>query len=170
MERTMHDHTDALMAARGGLPQDELLCDLADLFKIFGDTTRMKILFALFEKEKDLALPKTQVDMHVRINGGVAELELTAKQYVRFLQIHSQTNPMPFSDNFFDLLPGETKRVLFPVPEGVTADRLQNDLTLFSAGDVVPRASRLSDWWTRARVALRPLSIGNYIYYQRIPK
>ena len=51
MERTMHDHTDALMTARGGLPQDELLCDLADLFKIFGDTTRMKILFALFEAE-----------------------------------------------------------------------------------------------------------------------
>ena len=49
MKKTMHDHTDALMAARGGLPQDELLCDLADLFKIFGDTTRMKILFSLFE-------------------------------------------------------------------------------------------------------------------------
>ena len=33
------------------LPTDELLCDLADLFKVFGDTTRMKILFSLFESE-----------------------------------------------------------------------------------------------------------------------
>lgn len=33
------------------LPNDELLCDLADLFKIFGDTTRMRILFSLFESE-----------------------------------------------------------------------------------------------------------------------
>lgn len=30
---------------------DELICDLADLFKIFGDTTRMRILYALQEGE-----------------------------------------------------------------------------------------------------------------------
>ena len=33
------------------MPSDETLCDLADLFKIFGDTTRMRILFSLFESE-----------------------------------------------------------------------------------------------------------------------
>ena len=152
------------LRAKGNLKRAVFVAELFD-----GETLLARRT-ALFAPEKDLVLPKTQVDMHVRVNGGVAELTLTAKQYARFLQLHSKTNPMPFSDNFFDLLPGETKRVLFPVPEGMTADRLQNDLTLFSAGDVVPRASRLSDWWTRARVALRPLSIGNYIYYQRIPK
>ena len=31
------------------LPEDELLYDLADLFKVFADTTRIKILFALME-------------------------------------------------------------------------------------------------------------------------
>ena len=33
------------------MPSDELLCDLSDLFKVFGDTTRIKILYALFESE-----------------------------------------------------------------------------------------------------------------------
>jgi len=28
---------------------DEALCDLADLFKIFGDTTRMRILYTLMQ-------------------------------------------------------------------------------------------------------------------------
>lgn len=32
-------------------PQDEYLYDLADLFKVFGDSTRIKILYALFESE-----------------------------------------------------------------------------------------------------------------------
>ena len=32
-------------------PQDEYLYDLAELFKVFGDTTRFKILYALFESE-----------------------------------------------------------------------------------------------------------------------
>lgn len=31
------------------LPDEELLYDLADLFKTFGDTTRIKILYALME-------------------------------------------------------------------------------------------------------------------------
>ena len=33
------------------LPDDETLYDLAELFKIFGDSTRIKILYALFEAE-----------------------------------------------------------------------------------------------------------------------
>lgn len=33
------------------LPTDELLCDLADLFKIFGDTTRVKIMFLLLKSD-----------------------------------------------------------------------------------------------------------------------
>lgn len=32
-------------------PDDEYLYDLADLFKTFGDSTRIKILYALFEAE-----------------------------------------------------------------------------------------------------------------------
>lgn len=46
-----HDHSAVLDMLHRELPNDELLCDLADLFKIFGDTTRMRILFALFESE-----------------------------------------------------------------------------------------------------------------------
>ena len=33
------------------MPDDELLYDLADLFKVFSDTTRIKILYALMERE-----------------------------------------------------------------------------------------------------------------------
>ena len=33
------------------MPPEEILYDLAELYKIFGDSTRIKILFALFEKE-----------------------------------------------------------------------------------------------------------------------
>lgn len=32
-------------------PQEEYLYDLAELFKVFGDSTRIRILYALFEQE-----------------------------------------------------------------------------------------------------------------------
>lgn len=43
----MHDHTHKLTQVQQGMPSDDRLCELADLFKSFGDTTRMKILYAL---------------------------------------------------------------------------------------------------------------------------
>lgn len=46
-----HNHDAVLQKVRHDLPTDELLCDLSDLFKIFGDTTRIKILYSLFESE-----------------------------------------------------------------------------------------------------------------------
>lgn len=36
---------------RQKMPKDELLFDLAELFKVFGDSTRMKIICALLEDE-----------------------------------------------------------------------------------------------------------------------
>ena len=33
------------------MPEEETLYDLAELFKVFGDSTRMRILCALFESE-----------------------------------------------------------------------------------------------------------------------
>lgn len=44
-------HTDAVERVRALLPPDETLYDLAELFKIFGDSTRVKILYALLEAE-----------------------------------------------------------------------------------------------------------------------
>lgn len=41
------------------MPSDESLYDLAELFKVFGDSTRIRILYALFEAEMcvgDIAL------------------------------------------------------------------------------------------------------------------
>ena len=37
------------------LPPEELLQDLGDLFKIFGDTTRIRIMFALYEGEMSVS-------------------------------------------------------------------------------------------------------------------
>lgn len=47
----IHNHSEILKKVRHELPTDELLCDLSDLFKIFGDMTRLKILFSLHESE-----------------------------------------------------------------------------------------------------------------------
>ena len=44
-------HAELLKIINEKMPDDEKLFDLAELFKMFGDSTRMKILFVLFESE-----------------------------------------------------------------------------------------------------------------------
>ena len=47
----IHVHEDVVKKVRDILPEDETLYDLAEFFKVFGDTTRIKILYVLFESE-----------------------------------------------------------------------------------------------------------------------
>lgn len=43
--------------------EEELLYDLAELYKIFGDSTRIRILYALFEKEMCVNLIAEELGM-----------------------------------------------------------------------------------------------------------
>jgi len=51
MRTGVHNHDKALEDLKAKMPDDKLLCDLGDLFKVFGDTTRIKILYSLFESD-----------------------------------------------------------------------------------------------------------------------
>ena len=65
MERTMQEkeelemdhceetevHEELLRIVQEKLPKEEELYDLAELYKVFGDSTRIKILYVLFEAE-----------------------------------------------------------------------------------------------------------------------
>ena len=44
-------HQDTVEMVKEKLPQEEILYDLGDFFKILGDTTRIKILSALYQSE-----------------------------------------------------------------------------------------------------------------------
>ncbi|HHT64509.1 MAG: ArsR/SmtB family transcription factor [Caldicoprobacterales bacterium] len=44
-------HQDVVDQVRGKMPQEETLYNLAELFKVFGDPTRVRILWALDESE-----------------------------------------------------------------------------------------------------------------------
>lgn len=48
----MHDHKESGMEFSHAMPDESLLIDLAELYKVFGDSTRIKILYTLFEEEK----------------------------------------------------------------------------------------------------------------------
>ena len=44
-------HPDIIKKVKEKMPEEETLFDIAELFKVFGDSTRMKIICCLFESE-----------------------------------------------------------------------------------------------------------------------
>lgn len=47
----VHHHECKVRDINKRMPDEDELCDLAELFKVFGDSTRIRILYVLFESE-----------------------------------------------------------------------------------------------------------------------
>lgn len=74
MEEYICAHEDVVKKVMENMPPEEILYDLAELYKVFGDTTRIRILYALFESElcvNDMAqllgLSQTAVSHQLRV-------------------------------------------------------------------------------------------------------
>lgn len=57
------DHKTTLEQVIAQMPDDDTLCDAAELFKVFGDITRTKILSALFIQELSVCCISEIVNM-----------------------------------------------------------------------------------------------------------
>lgn len=44
-------HSELIEKVNADMPEEEILYDLAELYKVFGDSTRIKILYVLFESD-----------------------------------------------------------------------------------------------------------------------
>ena len=47
----IHVHADIVKSVKEAMPEEESLYDLADFFKVFADSTRIKILYVLLQAE-----------------------------------------------------------------------------------------------------------------------
>lgn len=48
---TFQTHEELLKIVHAKMPEEDKLYDMAELFKVFGDSTRIRILYVLFEAE-----------------------------------------------------------------------------------------------------------------------
>lgn len=67
-------HEDLLEIVESGMPDENELYDLAELFKVFGDSTRIRILFVLFKSQvcvcdlaKELNMTQSAVSHQLKI-------------------------------------------------------------------------------------------------------
>ena len=72
-----------------------------------------------FSYPKDQELPETKVSYKVKTFDGKCEVTLSAKQLARDIFVEIPIQGAKFTDNFFDLLPGQTKKIM------ITSDKIK---------------------------------------------
>ena len=85
------------------MPDDELLFDLADLFKAFGDTTRIKILYALMGRDLCVA----DIAEMVGVSQSAVSHQLRALRQVRLVRSNRDGKSVIYSlsdDHVFTML------------------------------------------------------------------
>lgn len=76
-----------------------------------------------FERTKDLDLPQTNIDYKVKTTDGKCEVTLKSAKLAKDIFIQIPYQGARFTDNFFDLLPGETRKIIITSPEIKKGDK-----------------------------------------------
>jgi beta-mannosidase len=98
---------------RGADPARVVL--VAELFE--GNTSLSRNLH-YFMKTRDLELPAPELQVAVEARGAGASVRVTAKRFARAVYLSNANGEGSFSDNFFDLLPGESVTLDWTPPPG----------------------------------------------------
>lgn len=124
----------------------------------------------LFKPEKALSLSEVNLVLNKSVENGEIVIRVSADRYARLVQLQSDISTLPFSENYFDLLPGETKEIKMPLDGKFTSDEQLGSITARCANTIRPKACAVYDLKERIRVFLQPVNLAQWIYNRKIPK
>ena len=123
----------------------------------------------LFAPEKKLDLPKASLSLTKHIKGDEIEITLKADKFARLVRLESRLSVLPFSDNFFDLLPGEEKTVTMKLDGAFSPEEQLGSITAMSLCDVPTREITVKERIAQLKMMLSPTNIGNCVYHRQTP-
>ena len=138
------------------------------LFNENGEMIMQKVV--LPDKEKNLALPAAKIEKETVVENGCITIKLKADKFAHLVCLTSEVSGAAFSDNFFDLLPGQTYEVTMAVPPGEDARALADGIRVFSLSDIP--FERSASKITKNKIALfcSPTNLGNIFFHAPVPK
>lgn len=124
----------------------------------------------LLDKEKNLKLPKAKLKTIISVKGNTLELKIKTDKYARLVKAECSKTHLPFSDNFFDLLPGEEKVITMTLNDGMNAKEIAESIVVYSLCDIEMNKSKINSFSKRAKVYFSPVNIGNAVHHGKVPK
>ena len=124
----------------------------------------------LFDNEKHLNLPKAKLNTKIYVKNDGVELHIKTDKFARLVKAECSATHLPFSDNFFDLLPNEEKVITMKLDDSVTAKEVAENTVVYSLTDIEFNRSKINSFVKRAKLYFSPVNIGNAIHHGKVPK
>jgi beta-mannosidase len=154
------------------LKQNKFRCVLS--VKLFSDSGNLIAEKThLFKAEARLKLPKAVIASKaktencqlstVNLNNTTVNLTLSSDKFARCVKIEVKDTNLEFSDNYFDLLPNQTKVVTFNLPQGKSLADIQQGLCVMSLSDVEFKGNALTGFLKRIGYSLLPANFLSWL-------
>ena len=124
----------------------------------------------LFCRENELHLPKAELKTVFEETADGLNVTVSSDKYARLVKVENSKSTLPFSDNFFDLLPGQKKTVTIKNDTSISTTELRNSITTYSLSDIPFSNNKLDTKFKQLKVFLSPTNISNAIYHGRLTK
>lgn len=133
-----------------------------------GEIINQKVV--LFDKEKRLHLPKAKLKTTIKIEEDTLKLTIKTDKFARLVKAESSKSTLPFSDNFFDILSNEEKIVTIRADKNMTLRELAESIRVYSLCNIKPDRDFIKNQWSRIKVYLSPINIGNAVHHGKLVK
>ena len=113
--------------------------------------------------ENTVKLPKVILSYDLSLDNDTVKLDIKSSDYARFVEIRLKGYSTMLSDNYFDMLPNQTKTVCFKLPNGEDLESIKQRITMRSLCDVERKRSAVQDRLEKAIIFWNPINLANYI-------
>lgn len=138
--------------------------------KLFEQGREIQQKVVLFDKEKNLKLPKAKLKTRISVEADQLRITIKTDHFARLVKVESSRSVLPFSDNFFDILPGETKEITIAKDSDMSLKALAESIRVYSLCNIKFDRNILKTKWKRFKVYLSPMNIGNAVYHGKLSK
>ncbi len=133
-----------------------------------GEEIMQKVV--LLDKEKNVSLPKAKLKTIITIEKNQLRLTIKTDNFARLVKAESSKSTLPFSDNFFDILPGKSKEIIIKADKNMSLRDLAESIKIYSLSDIKFDYSKINSAAKIAKVYLSPVNIGNAVYHGKLSK
>ncbi len=121
----------------------------------------------LLLKERELCLPKAKLTVKKSTDEDKITLTVQCDKFARFVNVKSSVSTMPFSDNYFDLLPGESRTVTVEIDKTIDTEKQLSAIETLSLNNIEMRKMTLKEIKAQLKMFMSPITIGNMVWHSR---
>ncbi len=133
--------------------------------KLFQNGKLIHQKIVLLDKEKKLSIPKAKLKTKIIIEKNRLRINIKTDCFARLVRVCSSKSVMPFSDNYFDILPNETKEITIPADDSMTLRELAESIRVSSLCNITFDTNILKSKWKRVKLYLSPMNIANALHH-----